>query len=129
MKVIAHRNAADAEALDEIMVNEILCRGAGAGLVEGHDHSAIQPGPGQQPQLAGFVGEAELRAVRTEEAARMRLEGDGENRLAAGAAHAQGRVDYGPVAQMDAVEIAHGDHGPPWKFGGRRGVSDNNEIS
>src|SRR4030095_16946420 len=86
MKVVTDRNAADAEALDQIMVNEILRRGSGAGLVEGHHHGTVQPGPGQQPQLAGLVGEAELRAVRAEKAARMRLEGDGERGLAMGAA-------------------------------------------
>ena len=48
----------------------------GAGLVEGHHHRAVQPRPGQQPQLVGLVGEAELRAVRAEEAAGMGLEGD-----------------------------------------------------
>src|SRR5205823_4058043 len=82
MKVVADRNAADAEALDQVMVNEILRRGSGAGLVEGHHDRAVQPGPGQQPQLAGLVGEAELRAVRAEKAARMRFEGDGKGRLA-----------------------------------------------
>ena len=129
MKVVADRNAADAEALDQVMVNEILRRGSGAGLVEGHHHGAVQPGPGQQPQLVGLVGEAELRAVRAEKAARMRLEGDGESRLAMGAAHPQGRVDHGPVPQMDAVEIAHGDHGPAGDLGGRGGVSDNGKTS
>src|SRR5215213_124836 len=87
MKVVADRDATDAEALDQIMVNEILRRGSGAGLVEGHHHGTIQPGPGQQPQLAGLVGEAELRAVRAEKAARVRLEGHGKGRLAMGAAH------------------------------------------
>ena len=112
MEVVADRNAADAEPLDQVMVNEILRRGPGAGLVEGHHHGAGKPGAGQQPQLVGLVGEAELRAVRAEKAARMRLEGHGKRRLAVGAAHLQGRVDHGAVAEMDAVEIAHGDHGP-----------------
>ena len=114
---------------DQIMVNEILRRGSGAGLVERHHHGAVEPGPGQQPQLVGLVGKAELRAVRAEKAARVRLEGHGESRLAVGAAHSQGRVDHGPVPQMDAVEIAHGDHGPPGNLGGRGGVSDNGKIS
>ena len=129
MKVVADRNAADAEPLDQVMVNEILRRGAGAGLVEGHHHGAGEPGPGQQPQLVGLVGEAELRAVRAEKAARMRLEGDGQRRLAMGAAHLQGGGDHGAVAQMDAVEIAHGDHGPAGDRGGRGGVADNGKTS
>jgi hypothetical protein len=30
---------------------------------------------------------------------------------------------------MNAVEIAHGDHGPAGDLGGRGGVSDNGKIS
>jgi hypothetical protein len=30
---------------------------------------------------------------------------------------------------MDAVEIAHGDHGPARDLGGRGGVSDNGKTS
>ena len=55
MKVVADGNPADAQPLDQVMVNEILRRGAGAGLVEGHDHGAGQPRRGQQPQLVGLV--------------------------------------------------------------------------
>src|ERR1044072_7951392 len=109
MEVVADRNAADAEAFDQIMVNEILRRGAGPAPVEGHHDSSVEPGSGRQPQLVGLVGEAELRAVRAEEAARMRLEGDGKSRLAVGAPHAEGGVDPGPVAQMD----------PPLRMGHR----------
>src|SRR5258708_623369 len=74
MEVIADRNAGDAEPPDQVMVNEILRRGPGAGLVAGHHHGAVQARSGQQPQLVGLVREAELGAVRAEEAARMRLE-------------------------------------------------------
>jgi hypothetical protein len=59
----------------------------------------------------------------------MRLEGDRKGRLAVGATHPQGRVDHGPVAQMDAVEITHGDHRPAGDVGGRGGVSDNGKTS
>ncbi len=62
MKVVADRDAADAEPFDQIMVNEILRRGAGAGLVEGHHHGAGKAGCRQKPELGGLVGEAELRA-------------------------------------------------------------------
>ncbi len=47
MKVIADSNTADPEPLDQIVVNEILRAGAGAGLVEGHDHGAGKAGSGQ----------------------------------------------------------------------------------
>jgi hypothetical protein len=55
----------------------------------------------------------------------MRLEGDREGRLAVGATHPQGRLDHGAVPQMDAVEIAHGDHGAAGDRGGWGVVSDN----
>src|SRR5437868_1719784 len=75
MKVVADSDPADAETLDEIVVNEVLRRGAGASLVEGHDDGAGEAGSCQQAQFGGFVGEPELRRVRAEETARMRLEG------------------------------------------------------
>ena len=43
-------------------------------------------------------------------------------------AHPQGGGDHGAVAQVDAIEIAHGDHGPPGDLGGRGGVSYNGKI-
>ena len=47
MKVVADRDTADSEPLDQIMVNEILRRGSGAGLVESHHHGAREPRSGQ----------------------------------------------------------------------------------
>ena len=129
MKVVADRNSADPEPLDQVMVNEILRRGPGARLVERHHDSAGKAGAGQQPELAGFVRKPELRAVRAEKAARMRLESDGKNRLSVGPAHPQGGFDDRAVAEMDAIEIAHGDDSPPRDrcIGG--GVSDNGKTS
>src|SRR5947208_13987075 len=59
----------------------------------------------------------------------MRLEGNGKGRLPVGAAHPQGGIDHRAVSQMNAVEIAHGDHGPAGDLGGRGGVSDNGKTS
>ena len=103
-------------------------RGPGAGLVEGHDHGAGKPGAGQKPQLVGLVGQAELRGVRAEKAARMRLEGQRQRGPAMRPAHLQRRRDHGAVAEVDAVEIAHGDHGAPRDRGSRRGVADNGKM-
>ncbi len=128
MEVVADRDTADAEPPDQIMVNEILRRGAGPGLVEGHHHGAGEPGSGQKPQLAGLVGEPELGRIRAEKAARMRLESHRQRRLAMGAAHGEGGLDHGPMAEMDAVEIAHRDHGTPGD-GARRGrIADNDKV-
>ena len=128
MKVVADRDAADSEPLDQIMVNEILRRGSGAGLVEGHHHGAREPGSGQQPQLSGLVGEPELRGVRAEETARMRLERHRQRGLAMGAAHSQRGLDHGAVAEMDAVEIAHRDHDSLGDRGRGRGIADNDKV-
>src|SRR5713101_10031093 len=128
MKVVADRDAADPEPLDQVMVNEILRRGPGPGLVEGHDDGAGEPGSGQQAQLSGLVGQPELGAVRTEKAARMRLERHRQRRPAVGVAHLQGRCNHGAVTEVDAIEIAHGDHGSLRDGGRGRGVADNGEA-
>ena len=128
MKVVADRDAADSEPLDQIMVNEILRRGPGAGLVEGHHDGAGEPGSGQQPQLGGLVGEPELGGVRAEKAARMRLEGQRQRRPAMRAPHLQRGRDHGAVAEMDAVEIAHRHHRSLGDRGGGRGIADNDKV-
>src|SRR6202165_2698692 len=74
MKVVADRDAAYSEPFDQVMVNEILRRGPGPGLVEGYHDRARKPCSGQQPQLSGLVGKPELGRVRAEKAARVRLE-------------------------------------------------------
>ena len=128
MKVVADRNTADAEPLDQIMVNEILRRGAGSRLVEGHDHGAGEPGSGQQAQLVGLAGQTELRGIGAEKAARMRLEGHGKSRPAVRARHLKGCGNDGTVAKMDAVEIAHRHHRSLGDIGLGRGVADNDET-
>ena len=128
MEVVADRNAADAEPPDEVMVNKILRRGAGADLVESHHHGARKTHTRQQPELVGLGGQAELRAVRAEKTAWMRLERHGEGGPAARLAHAQRRPDHGAMAEMDAVEIAHRHHRPPGDRGSGRGVADNGKF-
>src|ERR1700755_2694555 len=73
MEVVPDRDPGDSEPPDQIMVNEILRRGAGARLVESHDHGACKPRAGEQAKLGGLVAQAELRNGRREEPARMRL--------------------------------------------------------
>ena len=128
MKVVAHRDAADPEPLDQVMVNEILRRGPGAGLVERHHHRAGQPGSGQQPQFSGLVGEPELRGVRAEKAARVRLERHRQRGPAMRLPHIEGGRDHGAVAEMDAIEIAHGNDRSLGDRGRRRGIADNNKT-
>ena len=128
MKVVADRDAADAEPPDQIMVNEILRGGAGAGLVEGHDHGAGEAGPGQEPQLVGLVGEAELRGVGAEKAARMRLERHRQRRPVMAARHLKRGGNDRAMAEVDAVEIAHRHHRPLGNRGFRRGVADNGKT-
>ncbi len=128
MKVVADRDPADAEPFDQVMVNEILRRGPGAAPVEGHHHGAGKPGPGQQSQFAGLVGEPELGGVRAEEAFGVGLEGHRQRRPAMGAAHLQRGSDHRAVAEMDAVEIAHRHHRPLGDGGCGRGVANNGKA-
>ncbi|MGY3105854.1 hypothetical protein ACVWW7_002481 [Bradyrhizobium sp. LM6.9] len=115
-------------APDQVMVNEVLRAGPGAGLVEGHDNGAGKSGAGQKPQLGPLVREAELRGVGAEKPARMRLKGQCQRRAAMRPAHFQGCSDHGAMAEMNAVEIAHRDHGAPRNSGVRRGVADNGKM-
>ncbi len=128
MKVVADRDAADAEALDQFMVNEVLRRGPGSLFVEGHHHRARKPGSGQKPQLAGLVGETKLGGVRAEKTARMWLEGHRHGRPAMGPSHLQGGFDHGAMAEMDAVEIAHRNHGSSRNRGRGRGIADDGKA-
>lgn len=66
VEVVADGDSADAQAPDQVVVNEVLRAGPGAGLVEGHDHGAVKSGAGQKPQLGTLVRQAELRGVGAE---------------------------------------------------------------
>src|SRR5699024_12594759 len=55
--------------------------------------------------LVGLVREAELRGVRAEEAAWMRLEGHGERGHAARSAHRQRRTDHGARSEEHTSEL------------------------
>ena len=129
MEVVADGDAGNPEPLDQFMVNEILRAGPGAGLVEGHDDGAREAGCGQQAQLIGLIGQAELGGVRAEVAPRVRLEGDCQRRPAMRPAHVQRRGDHGPVAEMNTVEIAHRHHRSLGDRGGGRGIADNGKNS
>jgi hypothetical protein len=59
----------------------------------------------------------------------MRLESDGKSRLSVGPAHLQGGGDDRAVAEMDAIEIAHGDDSPPRDRVVGGGISDNGKTS
>ena len=82
MKIVADRDAAHPEPLHQDMVNEVLRRGLGPLLVEGHDHSAGKAGSRKQPQFGPFIGQAELGSVRAEIATRVRFEGQRQSRPA-----------------------------------------------
>src|SRR5437667_11799670 len=91
MKVVADRDAAYPEPLDQVMVNEILRGGPGPLLVEGHHHSARESGSGQKTQLGGLVAEHELGRVRAEKAAGVMLERNRQRRPAMSSRHLQRR--------------------------------------
>jgi hypothetical protein len=128
MEVEADRNSADAEPLDQVVVNEILCRRPGAFRVECHDHRAVEAGPGQQPQLVAQIGQFELRRIRAEERARMRLERHRIGRGFALVRHIDGGGNHGPVAQMDAIEVAQRHRGALRDRAGGGGVANDGKA-
>ena len=109
MKIKADRRAAHGEPLDQDPFDELLGGEAGKRRVEGEHDRAVEAGRGEEPQLAGLVGQAEQRLVRIEEGARMRLEGQRRRRPAQRLGAANGGADHGAVAAVHAVEIADGD--------------------
>src|SRR6266568_3647601 len=128
MKVVADRDAAYPEPLNQVMVNEILRRGPGPGLVEGHHHSAREPGSGQKPQFGGLVAEPELRGVRAEKAAGVRLERHRQRGPAMRARHLQRSRNNGAMAEVDAIEITHRNHRSLGDRGRGRGIADNSKA-
>ncbi len=125
MEVVTDRNPADAQSSDQVMVNEILRTGFRPSLVEGHHDGARQPRAGQKPQLGGLIGEPELRGVRAEIPPRMGLERQGQRGPAVRAADLERGGDDGPVAEVNAIEIAHRHHCAPGDRISGRGVADN----
>src|SRR5581483_10298996 len=88
-----------------------------------------EPRSSQQAELGGLVGQAELGSIGAEIAPRMRFEGHSKGRAAVRAAHFHRSSDHGPVAEMNTIEIAHGDHGTRRQGGRRRVVADNGKSS
>ena len=95
--------------------------------VEAQHDRAVEPGGGQEPQLVALVGQPEQRLLRAEEAARMRLEGQRRRRPAERARALPRGRDHGPVAAVDAVEIADGDHRAAQRMAGRGGAAGHAE--
>src|SRR5581483_4458618 len=110
MEVVADRNSAYSEPVDQIVVNKFLCRCLGAPLVKGHHYGARQSRARQQSELCRLISETKLRGVRAEITPRMRFKGDGESGPPMRKTHAQRRVDHRAMTKMNAVEIAHRHH-------------------
>ncbi len=97
--------------------HEIPGGDVGEGAIEGGDNHPVEVEGGKQARLGGDGREAKDRRLRTEERARMRLEGedDGGNAKATGLAACL--REQGGMSAMDAVEIAYGDY-PAFQRGG-----------
>ena len=111
MEIETDGRAADAEAADQNLFDEIPGRGGGERGVEFHYDGAMQPGRRQQAELVALAGKLEQRLLRLKEQPRMRREGQRRG-LAAELARALERsADHGAVAAVHAVEIADRHHG------------------
>src|SRR5579859_4540057 len=127
MEIVADRDPGNPEALDQVMLNEILCRRPGPPLVERHDHRAREPRAGEQTQLGGLIRQPELGGGRAEEAPGMRLEGQRQRRPAMRLAHLERGANDRPVTEMDTVEIAHRHHGALRNVRRWGGIADHGE--
>ena len=119
MKIKADDDTADGEPPDQNAGDEILRGEARQRGVERQHHGAIEAVRSKQPQFGGLVGQPEQRLARVEEVARMRLEGQDPCRLAEAPGARDRRRDHGPVAAVDAIEIAHGEDGAAERAIGR----------
>ena len=111
MKVVADRRAADPEPPDEIMVNEILRRGLGAAPCR---RSSPRRPQVRSPAKRRSLAASSVRRNRGVCGLKKRRGCGSKVSAPAGRPSAmrarQRRVDDRAVAEMNAVEIAHGDH-------------------
>ena len=83
--------------------------GAAAQLIgEGQDECGVDPGGGEEFQLAGQRSEEEMRPLRVQDAGGMRLEGDGEREAGERAGAADDLGDDSLMAEMHPVVVADG---------------------
>ena len=105
-KIVAAHDMARAHALQQHVVDEGVGRQGGKGLVEVLRQHRLHAVLFQEPQPGGRQGQPERTGVGHEEAARMRLEGEGHDRRVQDLGMLGGPVDQRLVAAMHAVEIA-----------------------
>ena len=118
-EVVAAHDVARAKSLQQDVVDEGIGRQRGERLVEALRQHGLHAVLAQQPDLCRRQGEAEGAGVGHEEAARMRLEGERDQRRAQRARPFAGMRQQRLVAAMHAVEIAE-RHGAAPPGGGRR---------
>ena len=112
MEVEADGRAGDAERVDQNPPDEFIRAERRQRRVEAQHDRAVQAGGRKQPQLVALVGQPEQRLLRTEEAARMRLEGERRRRPSERAGALARSRDHRAMTAMHPVEIADGDHRP-----------------
>ena len=127
MEVVAADEARGAEPAEQQVVDEIARVDGGDVAVEGQHEGMAQSDARQQLGLDRGRGQPEHRLLGPEDAARMRLEGQGR-RIAAEPGGKRKRLprQFG-MAAMDAVEIADRDHGAAQGRGHRLGEIDHED--
>src|SRR5262249_1568633 len=110
-EIVADDDMRRLDALAQDLDDEGLGAAPGHRAVEGEQIEVIDSHRLQMAQLDAKGRKPEGRAIRLEEGARMRLEGEHGARRLEFARKAQGLADHLLMAQMKTVEIAQRHHG------------------
>ncbi len=128
MEVEADRDPSDGEALDQNLRDEILRGKLRQSCVEAQHDRAVEASAAEKAQLRLLVREPEQRFVRTEESARMRLEGERRGGAPKDLRARASRSDHRAMPAMDAIEIPDGDHRATQRVVQRPFASDDGEA-
>ena len=116
-EIVPDHGVADGEAAHQNLAHEGFGAELGKRLVEGEHDELFDPQRLDEAHLDAERREPEGRQLRTEEAARVRLEGKHGKGCGERARDFSGLGDDRLMAAMNAVEIADGDHGTPGSRG------------
>jgi hypothetical protein len=110
MKVVADDHVTHPERMDQHLLDECVGLQIRQRAIEGENDGEIKAEFPEQLQLQGQGRQPEVRPLGLKKLARMRLEHDGAGRNAEFDPLRPRRLEQRPVAPVDAVEVADGQH-------------------
>ena len=108
--VMADDDMAEPDRPEHDLLDKVFGAPVGEFQIEMLDEQELDPEPRDLALLDPKRGQAKRLALRHEDTARMRLEGQDARRLSGPPGARAGRLDQGGVSQMKPVEITHRQH-------------------